>query len=381
MIHLAQKDIAHTLGKFIVTSMGVGMLLGIVLIMIGVYRGMIIDAQVLLDDLGIDLWVVQEHTLGPFAEASRIHEDMKHTIRVIDGVDKAEGLTFQNLQLPSKDGQVRVFAVGYDPYGDISPINPKRLVSGRVLQRSHYEMVVTDKTGFRVGDHIPLGRDVYTVVGVTHGTVSSGGDPLVFVSLKDAQQLQFLYSNARTRNDRARGINATNAHMLNAVVATIRAGYSVDAVAQHIRRWKHKSVYTAAQERTLLTKNLIKMASKQIGMFTVILVVVSTIIIALIIYTMTLEKIKEIAIMKLIGLPNRMIVGMIVQETLLMGVLAFVFANIFAHLIYTKFPKRVVLEIPDAWTLFFVVVVASVLASLAGIHKVLKADPASAIGG
>jgi len=152
-------------------------------------------------------------------------------------------------------------------------------------------------------------------------------------------------------------------------------------VAQHIRRWKHKSVYTAAQERTLLTKNLIKMASKQIGMFTVILVVVSTIIIALIIYTMTLEKIKEIAIMKLIGLPNRMIVGMIVQETLLMGVLAFVFVNIFAHLIYTKFPKRVVLEIPDAWTLFFVVLAASVLASLAGIHKVLKADPASAIGG
>jgi len=51
MINLAQKDIAHTLGKFLVTAMGVGMLLGIVLIMIGVYRGMITEAKVLLEDI------------------------------------------------------------------------------------------------------------------------------------------------------------------------------------------------------------------------------------------------------------------------------------------------------------------------------------------
>ena len=94
MINLAQKDIKHTFGTFIITAMGVGMLLGIVLIMMGVYRGMIVDAQVLLDDLDIDLWVVQDNTLGPFAEASRIHEDLKESIYVVDGVDKTSGLTF-----------------------------------------------------------------------------------------------------------------------------------------------------------------------------------------------------------------------------------------------------------------------------------------------
>jgi putative ABC transport system permease protein len=381
MINLAQKEIAHTFGKFIVTAMGVGMLLGIVLIMIGVYRGMIVDAKVLLDDMDVDLWIVQENTLGPFAESSRIHEDLRDTIKVIDGIERAAGFTFQNLQLPSKKGAVRVFAVGYDPYAAINPINPKRVVAGRGLQRDHYEMVVTDKTGFSLGDKIPLGRDIYTVVGVTHGTVSSGGDPLVYISLKDAQELQFLYSNARTRNDRSRGIKSTNSHMINCVVARIHKGYDVNSVAKDIRRFKHKAVFTATEEKTLLTKNLIKMASKQIGMFTVILVVVSTIIIALIIYTMTLEKMKEIAIMKLIGIPNSMIIKMIVQETLLMGVLAFISGNIFAHLIYTKFPKRVVLEIPDAGMLFVVVVLASILASVVGVKKVIAADPAAAIGG
>jgi len=203
----------------------------------------------------------------------------------------------------------------------------------------------------------------------------------VYVSLKDAQELQFSYSNNRIRTDRARGIQGTEAHMVNAVVARVRPGYSIDEVAKGIEKSLHKSVYTANQQRWILTKNVIQTAAKQIGMFTGILVIVSTIIIALIIYTMTLEKIKEIAIMKLVGIPNSMIVKMIAQETLLLGILAFIFANLFSHLIYSKFPKRVVLEIPDAWMLFGVVIVASLLASLAGIKKVISADPQAAIGG
>ena len=381
MINLAKREIEHTLGKFLVTSAGVGMLLGIVLIMIGVYRGMVIDAQVLLDDIGADLWIVQENTLGPFAEASRVHEDLKNRIKTQEGIAQAEGITLQNMQIPTEEGLVRATVVGYDPFGAFKVVNPSRLVAGRTLMQQHYEMVATDKIGLKLGQKVALGRDIYTVVGITHGSVSSGGDPLVYVSLKDAQKLQFLYSNARIRNDRARGAKVESSHMVNAVIAKTKPGYAADEVAKQIQRWKHKSVYTEEQQREVLTKNLIKMASKQIGMFTVILVVVSTIIIALIIYTMTLEKIKEIAIMKLIGLPNGMIVKMIIQETLLMGVLAFIAANIFAHSIYTKFPKRVVLETPDAFILFIVVLVASVLASLVGVKKVMAADPREAIGG
>ncbi len=383
MINLAYKDIAHSYLKFVVTAMGVGMLLGIVLIMIGVYRGMVIDAQVLLDDIGADLWVVQENTLGPFAESSRVHEDLKNTLRANSDIDKTAALAFLNLQIKTPDGVMkRVYSVGYDPYGDISAINPTRLVAGRVLERSHYEIVVSKKLGFKLEDKIRLGRNIYTVVGITKGAVSSGGDPVIYVSLKDAQELQFLYSNARIRNDRARGLKVeADNHLVNAVVATLKPGSDPDVVAEDIRRWKHLSTYTAEQERDVLTKNVIETASKQIGMFTVILIGVSTIIIALIIYTMTLEKIKEISIMKLVGLPNLTITKMITQETLTLGVLAFVFGNLFAHAIWDKFPKRVVLEVPDAWFLFAIVLVASVLASLFGVYKAIKADPRAAIGG
>ncbi len=381
MIYLAKEDIKHTLGKFIVTAMGVGMLLGIVLIMIGVYRGMIADANVILDDLDVDLWVVQEDTLGPFAEASRIHEDLKFTLKGYQAIDKSEAITFQNIQIPFHEKQLSVMAIGYDLYGSIIPINNKRLIAGRTLQRDHYEIVVSDKTDYKLNDTIPLGRDIYTVVGITHGTVASGGDPLVYVSLKDAQTLQFTYTNKRIQTDRARGIQSGDAHLVNAIIATVYPSYGVDETAKTLKKWLHKSVYTRAAQTDVLTKYVVEKASKQIGLFTVILIGVATIIISLIIYTMTLEKMKEISIMKLIGLPNSTIVKMIVEETLLLGVLAFIFGNVFSHLIYTKFPKNVVLEAPDALTLFIIVVIASIVASFVGVKKVISADPTAAIGG
>ncbi len=381
MINLAKRDIEHTLGKFIVTAMGVGMLLGIVLIMIGVYRGLMLEAEVLLNDINADLWIVQENTMGPFAESSRVYEDFKNIIYVMNGIDKSEAITFQNIQLPHYDKPIRVVAVGYDVFGSINPINHKRIIAGRDLKSDHYEIVVTDKTGFGLGDKIKLGRNFYTVVGITHNTVSSSGDPLVYLSLKDAQELQFLYSNKEIQNNEARGIKNSESHMVNAIIATVKNGFDIDEVAHNIRKWQHKSIYAAQQQKDILTKNVVEKSAKQIGLFTVILVIVSTIIIALIIYTMTLEKMKEISIMKLMGLPNSLIVSMIVKETLVLGVFAFIFGNIFSHLTYDKFPKRVVLEISDAWMLFGIIVIASILASFVGVKKVISADPAAAIGG
>lgn len=242
-------------------------------------------------------------------------------------------------------------------------------------------MVVTDKTGFALGEKIPFGRDIFTVVGITHGTVSSGGDPVVYVSLKDAQTMQFSYTNPRIRQDRARGILGKDSQLVNVVVASLKPGYDVEQVAQQIERWKHLTVYSQAQQTTILTKNLIERSSKQIGLFTAILVLVSSIIIGLIIYTMTLEKMKEISIMKLIGIPNMMISKMIIEETLLLGAIAFFFGNVFSHLIYTSFPKKVLLEWSDSFVLMGVILLTSFLSSLIAVYKVLKADPAQAIGG
>jgi putative ABC transport system permease protein len=381
MINLAFKDISHSFSKFIITAMSVGILLGIVIVMIGLYRGMIYDAKALTNDLNVDIWVVQQDTLGPFAETSKIHEDLKNRISYQEGIKSAEAITFQNVQMSNRYGSFKAMIVGYDPFGKISAVNPEKLTAGRTLNKEHYEIVVSEKTHYKLGEKIKLGRDYYTVVGITKDTVSNGGDYLVFVSLKDAQILQFTYTNERIRSDEKRGIKGTNPHLVNAIIARVKKGYDPKEVAKRIESNTHKSVYTTPQELVLLLERVIKKSSKQIGTFTVILIVVSVVIIALIIYTMTLEKMKELSIMKLIGIPNMTIALMIIQETVILGVLAFISGNIFAHLISGRFPKRIVLLWSDSFMLFIIILVFSIFASFFGIYKVMKTDPTQAIGG
>jgi len=381
MINLAAKDIQHSLSKFIITAVSVGVLLGIVVIMIGVYRGMVYDAQVFIDDVKADIWVVQQDTLGPFAQTSKIHEDLKNQISYQDGIKSAEAITFQTFQMENSYGDFKVMLVGYDPFGAINVIDSAKLIEGRTLQRQHYEVVVSKKTNYKLGEYITMGRDKFKVVGITDNTVSNGGDYLIFTSLKDAQTLQFTYTNERIRSDENRGIKGGNPHLVNAIIAKTKDGYDPNIVAKNIENTTHKKVFTNEDQRDLLLQKVIKKSSKQIGMFTVILIVVSIIIIALIIYTMTLEKIKEISILKLIGIPNFSIAKMIIQETVVLGVLAFISGNVFASLISGSFPKKILLLPSDSIGLFIVILISSIFASLFGIYKVIKTDPAQAIAG
>jgi putative ABC transport system permease protein len=238
------------------------------------------------------------------------------------------------------------------------------------------------------------------VVGLTRRTVSSGGDPMVFIPLKDAQEAQFLKDNDAIVNERARsaanpafnrpGIpglldaitdSQSSNHNVNAVLVQIAPGLDAEAVAEPIRRWKHLTVFTRAQMEEILVAKLIATSARQIGMFLVILAVVSAAIVAFIIYTMTLGKIREIAVLKLIGTRNRTIAGMILQQALGLGLIGFMVGKTAATLWAPIFPKYVLLLPGDALRGFVVVMAICALASLMAIRAALKVDPAAAIGG
>jgi putative ABC transport system permease protein len=131
----------------------------------------------------------------------------------------------------------------------------------------------------------------------------------------------------------------------------------------------------------ILIAKLIATAARQIGMFLVILAVVSAAIVAFIIYTMTLGKIREIAVLKLIGTRNRTIAGMILQQAMGLGVIGFIVGKISATLWAPAFPKYVLLETGDAVRGFVVVMLVCAVASTLAIRAALRVDPATAIGG
>jgi putative ABC transport system permease protein len=397
VINLAARDIGNQFGRYLLTGLGLGLLIGVTLTMAGVFRGMVDDGMVLISSTGADLWVVQQNTLGPYAEPSTLHDDVYRTIAGLPGVAEATNVTYLNMQVRRGSKDVRVLIAGIVP-GQLGA--PNHLIAGRPITRSHYEAVADIKSGFELGEKIRIRRNDYTVVGITRRMVSSGGDPMVFIPLKDAQEAQFLKDNDAIANDRDRlaanpqlnrpGVpgllDAVEAsqfsnHNVNAVLVRVKAGWDARQVADNIKRWKRLQAYTKDEMVDILISKTIATATKQIGMFLVILAAVSAAIVALIIYTMTMGKIKEIAVLKLVGTPNRTISGMILQEALGLGVIGFVAGKVAATLWGPAFPKYVLLENADAGRAFVLTMVICLLASLLGIRAALRVDPASAIGG
>ncbi len=396
MISLAGRDILHGWSKYVLTGLGLGLLIGVTLTMAGVYRGMVDDAHALLTNSRADLWVVQKDTQGPYAESSSIKDDVVRSVRGMPGVAAAANVAYLTMQV-QKDGQdQRVMVVGMEPG---MPGAPGYLVTGRHITRNHYEAVADVKTGFALGDTVRIRRHDYTVVGLTRRMVSSGGDPMLFVPMKDAQETQFLKDNDAIVNDRARtaanpAFNRpgspglleavqnlqTSSRSVNAVLVQIAPGFNPEQVAEPIRRWKHLSVYTRDGMEDILVVKLIANSAKQIGMFLVILAIVSAAIVAFIIYTMTMGKLREIAVLKLIGTRDRTIAGMILQQALGLGLIGFAVGKVAATFWAPAFPKFVLLLPGDSVTGLVVTLIICALASTLAIRVALKVDPGAAIG-
>ncbi len=379
-MNLAWRDVRHKLGRFLMTCLGLSLLLAVVITMAGIYRGQIAESLALSEAIGADLWVVETGTNGPFAESSRIPADTREMVARINGVTEAGAITLQNMQLQHGARKLQLLIVGYEPG---YPGGPRHIVEGRPITRDHYELVADRATGLEVGDTLRLGQQSreYTVVGMTSGVVNRSGDSIVFMSLQDAQDLQFELAPPVARREAARGLQRTPTNLVNAVVARIRPNFSAAEVADTIRRWKHLSVLTDEQQSRLLSLTVIKRARRQLGLFMSVLTVVSAVIIALIIYTFTMEKVREIATLKLIGAPDRTIVGLILQQALLMGVTGFIVGAALVYALKGYFPRGIVMARGDIAMLFGVVVLVCLLASLLGVRAALRIDPSQALTG
>jgi putative ABC transport system permease protein len=377
-MNLAWRDIRHNLGRFLMTCVGLALLLGVVMAMIGIYRGIVVDALTIARAPQADIWVVEARSRGPFAEASRIPGDTRESVARIWGVADAGSITYQTVEADFRGDKMRLYVVGFE-IG--RPGAPNEIIEGRSIVRNHYEMIADKSAGLKPGDRVKLGRTTFTIVGLATQQINSGGDPAVYITLADAQKLQFDLDPSAIRLQQARGAPPASRDTVNAVVARVVPHASPDVVADSIRRWRHLGAITQAEQEDILSRSLVDRARRQIGMFTTLLLAVSAVIIALIIYTMTMEKLKQIAMLKLIGAPDRVIVGMIVQQALALGLIGFAIGVFLIMNIKDNFPRRVILEMDNVLMLGGVVIGVCLLASALGVRMALKADPASALGG
>jgi len=398
-MNLAIRDIRHNAGRFAFTTVGIGMLLMLVMGMGGIYRGLIFEATLLVDRVGADLWVVQGSTRGPFAEISRLPANLEDRVRAVPGVARARRFISHTIQREHRGRPLRMVVQGLawpDDQGDWVP-----LVAGRPLRQAHYEMIADQSLRLSLGEKIKLGKDVYEVVGQTRGLVGTSGDGLTFFTASDALAIQFDVPGEAVRLERAArrarvqemdlgrlqpllldraaglstGIPGLAMPEVSAILVTLQPGADEAAVRGVLRTWPDITVYSTQEQKDLLLAGMVDKARRQLGLFRALLIIISTIVIALIIYTLTLDKIRDIALLKLIGARNTVIGGLILQQALFMGAFGFGLAWWMGLYLFPYFPRLVLIENSDLVSLGLIVIVISTLASLLGIWKALRVEP------
>ena len=235
---------------------------------------------------------------------------------------------------------------------------------------------------------------------------STAGDGMVFVTVWDSQAIQFdsparpcVWNGrpgstaARTRHlpqsahthgatlSPAAELPAVASPAISAVVVRVAPGANPDAVAATDRTWSDVSVFTKAGQEELLLKGMVDKSRRQLGMFRTLLTIIAAIIMALILYTLTLDKLHSIALLKLIGAPNRTILGMILQQAIVLGVMGYGIAMLMGQKLFPYFPRRVVVTNEDLLQLFCIVLAISVLSSLLGIWRAMRVEPNEALMG
>ena len=84
-------------------------------------------------------------------------------------------------------------------------------------------MIVDRSAGLALGQEVALGTHghKFTVVGLMRNVVTSSGDAVAYITLRDAQALQFELAPPAERREVARGGGVQTTNQINAIIAKV----------------------------------------------------------------------------------------------------------------------------------------------------------------
>lgn len=397
-MNLAYYDVRRHGGRFLGTAFGLGLLFAVVLAMAGIYAGLLLDATSLSRTMSADLWVVQNGTRGPFADASRIDPSIESRVATVPGVATARAYTYTTLQRSHKGKDLRFATVGLAWPTDKGEGLP--LIMGRSLAQAHGEAVADVSLGLGIGETIELASELYVIVGLTSGVRTTGGDPALFVSVRDSHLVAFHMPAAAIMLERERALARLQASergrsqpsleqlitdpriprpvladpSVHAILVNLKSISDLQRVRNTLSSWPDVSVYTHLEEETFLLQGVIKKARVQLGLFSLVLTLTAGVMVAMVIYNMTVDKTHDIAVLKLMGTPTRRLAMMVLQQSWLLGLLSYLVALLLAEWAFPFFPRRTILTEEMHMLAPLLVFAVTTIGSVFGVIHALKVN-------
>jgi putative ABC transport system permease protein len=344
----ALRDLQWRRRRFMIAIVGTSVLFAMTLVLTGLSHGFAVEAEDTVDDIGVDLWMIPTGVAGPFLGASPFAAATASAAVRIDGVTAAVPLISSGTTM-REDGDPRnVNVFGAPPDGPGMPA----VSSGRAPVTAD-EIAVSSALDHRIGDEVELGASALEVVGVVNDSTALAGQPNVFLTLEGAQAAVFagqpLVSSIGVVGD----------------PRDVPAGFQLidrDAAVDDLMRPLEPS-YSA------------------ITFIAVLLWIVAALIVGSVIYLSALERVRDFAVFKAVGVSTRSVMGGLALQAVIVAVVGALLGAVLSLVLAPAFPMRVVVPVSAYALLPAIAILVGLAASVAGLRRAVKVDPALAFGG
>ena len=348
MLFAALRDMQWRRRRLVIAVGSTGLILGMTLVLTGLANGFRVEAERTVDALGLDAFVVKTGAVGPFLGGTAFPEAEFDQVAAEPGVTAAAPLATWGTTIREGMSTRNATAFGAPEHGPGMP----RVSEGRAPAAPD-EVAPSSVLGRHVGDQLTLGPHVLRVVGIVPNLTVLAKLPCVFLTTAGLQQLGFNGQPMIT----SIGIKGTPRQLPE--------GYQVIG-------------------RSVAVNDLIrplKVAFDAIKIVAVLLWIVAVLIVGSVVYLSALERTRDFAVFKAIGVPTRSIMSGLALQAVVVTLFAAATGLILSKFLAPLFPMIVEVPLIAYLALPVVAVVIGLLASVAGLRRAVRVDPALAFGG
>ena len=303
MVPLARRNLFSERTRLIVAVGGVAFSVFLVILIQGVYFELRNTFTAFIDEVPAELWVTQDGAFDMFHSTSTVDEGLGERLMQVDGVAGAQEIVAGQLGFHSERGDVRTFVAAFSPN-----LPQAKDAFGLTEAPEKGEIVISDlaadKAGLQTGDELWLGDARFIIVDTIPKDL--GFRSLSFMDFSDAQPLL-----AHTGS-----VNYYTVYLSDAASRADVAEAIKDRVAG-------VDVFTR-EEFASSSREEMNSFRPIVAVLTVISFIVGGAVIAITIYTATVERAREYGVLKAIGASGRQLYRVVLSQSLFVGLAGFV---------------------------------------------------------
>lgn len=349
MLRPALRDLQWRSRRFAIAVLGTSLVFGMTLVITGVSSGFGAEVSNTVNGLRVDTWVVRTGASGPFLGSAPMAASQVRVIQGLAGVNRAVATVFvrKDVLRAGRPSPVNVFGA---PAGTLAlPATSM----GRAPTHSGEIAISTKLPGYSLGSQVVLAGRSFDVVGYVPDATALGGVPNVYLTLRDAQLTAFA------------GQPVATAIAVSGTPRNLPSGFS--------------TLSNQAAEDDLL--RALAQAKSSIGLLAFLLWIVAAMIVGSVIYVSVLERQRDFAVFKAIGVSSNSILGGLAVQAIVLSVAAAIIGSGVSLLLAPRFPVPVSLTLRSFLLLPVIAVAIGLVASVAGLRRAVSVDPALAFGG